>query len=334
MAVHLLRVATFTTLRAAGALALAWAAAPTARASEPLDDLRAWQRNSSYGDLNRVALDAIAPSRRVILVVGATGAGKSSTANTLAGRLHKPFIASASIASATRATAHRDYNFLAESWRVIDTPGLGDTNRPHADIVAELRAVAALAPHGVSAVVIALPHGRFSSTQDAALREIAALFGGAKGVRGTGDAAAPTAQRFDDFAIVAFTSAVAAVAEGRQLLTRDALLDEVAALPLGAFLRTFVNATRQRVVAVENAVEPHRTSSRRALHQRVIDIEDATGGRRLDVAVLSAADGGGSGVGGVLAVPCAAACTREVVWRGGKRFEVLTCELDNAHGGV
>ena len=323
------RVVTFTTLRAAGALALAWLAAPTARASKPLDDLRAWQRNSSYGDLNRVALDAIAPSRRVILVVGATGAGKSSTANTLAGRLHKPFIASASIASATRATAHRDYDFLGEVWRVIDTPGLGDTNRPHADIVAELRAVAALAPHGVSAVVIALPHGRFSSTQDAALREVAALFGGTRGGRGTGDAAAPVAQRFEDFAIVAFTSAVASVAEGRQLLTRDALLDEVASLPLGAFLRTFVDATRLRVVAVENAVEPHRTSSRRALHQRVIDIEDATGGLRLDVSALSATEGGSGGGGRELALPCAAACTREIVLRGGRRFEVLTCELDN-----
>ena len=80
--------------------------------SSPLDDLRAWQSNSDLGTLNRVAVEAISPARRVILVIGATGAGKSSTANTLAGRLHARFETSAAIASHTRASSHRDYEFL------------------------------------------------------------------------------------------------------------------------------------------------------------------------------------------------------------------------------
>ena len=301
---------------------LAAVAAPFAVVSaDGLDGLRAWQKNSTYGLLNRVDDGALSPLRRVILIVGATGAGKSSTANTLAGRQHARFDTSAGLASRTRAPSHRDYEFLNQSWRVIDTPGLGDTNRAAADVMAELRSVSALAPHGLSAVIFSMPHGRYSVAQDAALKDVMAALGGLT--------------RVADHAILGVTGAVTAVAEGRALMTRAALLDEIACLPLGSFLRAFVEVTRARVVAVENKTEPHKWSSRMALHQRVIDIEDAVGGARLDISAVSADVAVRPGAGAasdaapldqIAQVPCVSARVR----RGGKTFLVVECEIPGA----
>lgn len=299
--------------------AAAAVAAPLAVASaDGLDDLRSWQKNSTYGLLNRVDAGALSPSRRVILIVGATGAGKSSTANTLAGRQHARFDTSAGIASRTRAPSHRDYEFLKQGWRVIDTPGLGDTNRAAVDVMAELRAVAALAPHGLSAVIFSMPHGRYSVAQDTALKDVTAALGGLA--------------RVADHAILGVTGAVTAVSEGRALMTRAALLDEIACLPLGSFLRDFVVATRARVVAIENKTEPHKWSTRMALHQRVIDIEDAVGGARLDISTVFADAAARPDAG---AAPDAAPldrlvqlpCTSTRVRKGGKAFLVIECEI-------
>ena len=55
------------------------------------------------------ARDAIEPERRVIVVVGITGAGKSSTANTIRGSRAKEFEVADSLSSVTRAAAFRDF---------------------------------------------------------------------------------------------------------------------------------------------------------------------------------------------------------------------------------
>ena len=119
---------------------------------------------------------------------GRTGAGKSSTANTLSGRTHKPFAQSNTVTSVTQAISHRDYSFGAcmsghaaaataaarraslrvffavnLPWRVVDTPGLCDTNRPGAAIAGELGRLARLAPHGIAAFVIVVPRGRLTA---------------------------------------------------------------------------------------------------------------------------------------------------------------------------
>lgn len=270
------------------------------------------------GRLNSAPPGDVAPARRVVAVVGITGAGKSATANTLAGRLHVPFASGASVTSVTRATSFRDYSFVNELWRVVDTPGLGDTNRPAADVSAELRALATLAPHGLTAVVVVVPHGRLTGAHEAALREVAALFGGR-------DALARAA-------VIAVTGAVDAPADGRGLMTRDALLGEIAALPLESYFRALCDTAL--VVPVENRFDPHRYYSRLALHQAVLACEAARGGKRVDVAGFAS---GGAGVptaaeelasgAGELGARDLRPCTREVIERGKARFLRIECEL-------
>jgi hypothetical protein len=156
---------------------------------------------------------------QVVVVVGITGAGKSSTANTLAGRTHKPFALSNSVASVTRAAAFRDYSFMDVLWRVVDTPGLFDTNRSDDETRRELANLRAMSPHGVTAFVFVVPRGRFTSEQERAIRELTRLFG-------------PEALRH---AVVAVTSATDP--GDAQLLTRDALLEEINALPTDHYFR-------------------------------------------------------------------------------------------------
>lgn len=237
------------------------------------EKLRRWRSGSTLDRLNRADPADVEPTRRVLVVVGITGGGKSSTAGTLAGRSHRPFATSNTAASVTQAADFRDYDFVGEAWRVVDTPGLEDTHKDPRELAGELARLARFAPHGVSAFVVVVPRGRFTGEQERALRALIALFGPA----------------FTEHAILAVTSATdsdASGPQGRSLLPRDALLDEVNRLPLGHFYRRFVEALHLRVVPVENRVDPHRTLCRLALHQRVLDLEAEVQGRRYDAAAL------------------------------------------------
>ena len=62
-------------------------------------------------------------------------------------------------------------------FRVIDTPGLQDTNRSVEDIAAELHALRLLSPHGVSASILCVPMGRVTEEHERALKDLSLLFG-------------------------------------------------------------------------------------------------------------------------------------------------------------
>lgn len=250
----------------------------------PRDALATWRRGSTLDRLNREDPADVDPRRRVLVVVGITGAGKSSTANTLAGRSHAPFELSSSVKSVTQAVSHRDYDFLNTPYRVIDTPGLCDTHKPPGEVYAELARLARYTPHGVSAFVLVVPRGRFTWEQESALRQLVGLLGeGAKA-----------------HAVLAVTSATEGV-DAVRLIPRDVLLDEINALPLGHFYRRLVEELRLRVVPVENRLEPHRQLSRMALHQRVLDVEAATGGARYDTSRFLDPAGGATAVAAAMA---------------------------------
>ena len=106
------------------------------------------------------------------------------------------------------------------NFRVIDTPGLFDTNRDPEEIRTELTTFAKYARHGVSAFIVVLPMGRITPEHEKALIEMHALFG----------------PEFPKHSIVAVTNALTPL-PAQRLIARDELLEQVSALPPGHFLR-------------------------------------------------------------------------------------------------
>ena len=60
-------------------------------------------------------------------------------------------------------------------FRVIDTPGLMDTNRTGDDIDSEFNDLARLAPHGVSAFIVCVPMGRVTDEHSKTLQSLKAM---------------------------------------------------------------------------------------------------------------------------------------------------------------
>mmetsp|Transcript_54703 Transcript_54703/g.116871 ORF Transcript_54703/g.116871 Transcript_54703/m.116871 type:complete len:377 (-) Transcript_54703:310-1440(-) len=189
----------------------------------------------------------IEPSRKVIVLIGLTGAGKSATANTLCGA-KRCFEVSGSVASVTSAVRVRDYSFNGTRWRVIDTPGLGDTHRPAEDIKAEMLEAWRYAEHGVAAFLVVIPRGRLTAEVESRVREALETFGGS--------AAIP-------YTIIAMTR------------TQDApekVVDEIMRLPSDHTLRRLCELVGNKVVPVENMKEPAISVSRLLLHKAVDEV--------------------------------------------------------------
>lgn len=219
----------------------------------------------------------------MVVVIGVTGGGKSSTANTLRHSNRNSFEVSGSITSVTQSIAFRDYSYDAGGtpgykheqlnrvdFRVIDTPGLQDTNRKSQDLVQELRKLKSLAPHGVSAFLVCVPMGRVTEEHEAVLENLVKLFG-------------PALARHS---AVVVTSARVKPGPGQTpvLLNRNDLMEQIGKLPVGHFLRNFVEQAGWRLVGAENVLEPYRTQSSLRLHQAVLDTVDANDGKRFQLA--------------------------------------------------
>ena len=108
------------------------------------------------------------------------------------------------------------------------------------------------------------------TVQEVALRDIRALLG-------------PSGMRHS---IIVFTHCLNPKSR-QQLLRRDQLLDEVSQLPRSSTLRQIVEECSFRVVPVENVLDPAKTESRNALHQRVLDTLAANDNKTYDVANFS-----------------------------------------------
>jgi hypothetical protein len=114
-----------------------------------------------------VAAEAVASDRRVIVLAGVTGDGKSSTGNTLVGA--PVFDVSGGLCSATQECSHADFMDGEMATRVVDTVGFCDTSLTHEATLERFRSFGARAPCGIDCFLFVVRWGRFKPEHEAAL---------------------------------------------------------------------------------------------------------------------------------------------------------------------
>nr|XP_049601919.1 uncharacterized protein LOC125984099 isoform X2 [Syngnathus scovelli] len=117
-----------------------------------------------------------------LVLVGNTGSGKSSSANTILGQ--KKFLAKLSGSSVTRKcqSGSTDRAFDDEQKRmrkitVVDIPGFGDTHLTEEEIHTEMAKCLYLTAPGPHAFLLVVPIGRYTDYEAQAVNHLAKIFG-------------------------------------------------------------------------------------------------------------------------------------------------------------
>ncbi|KAM9746531.1 GTPase IMAP family member 7 isoform 1-T1 [Menidia menidia] len=111
----------------------------------------------------------------MMALLGRTGAGRSSSGNTILGRA--AFWVDVSPSSVTARCQRQTGTVGGRRVSVVDTPGFFHTRLPHQEVLAEVGRCVTLYPPGPHVFLVNLPIGRFTQEEKETLEWIKAVFG-------------------------------------------------------------------------------------------------------------------------------------------------------------